>query len=172
MRYRRLTPTVLRLDLRRRPHVNQAVKIIVVDIIVERSDVDAARGFIADAEHLRPVALGCNVLVTPPAILEPDAPGRGPFTFEPDALRLRAISRQTLGERHLHRGHESDGHAHVFALRRSGCSQRNAEQQARHEERLEWLEHVGETFRRLRVCKGAAGLKCRYSPRYLSAIWM
>src|SRR5713101_1728604 len=88
--------------------------------ILQRSDVDAARGFIADAEHLRPVALGCNVVVTPPAILEPDAPGRGPFTFDPDALRPRAISRQTLGEWHLHRGHEIDGLAHVFALRRNG----------------------------------------------------
>src|SRR5713226_5307708 len=113
MRNRYLTPTVLRLDLCRRPRINQPVKIIVDDVIVERSDVDAARGFIADAEHLRPVALGCNVVVTPPAILEPDAPGRGPFTFEPDALRLRAISRQTLGEWHLHRGHEIDGLAHV-----------------------------------------------------------
>src|SRR3981081_1093199 len=96
MRKRCLTPTVLRLDLCRRPRVNQAVKIVVDDVIVERSDVDAARGFIADAEHLRPVALGRNVVVTPPAILEPDAPGRGPFTLAPDALRLRAISRQTL----------------------------------------------------------------------------
>src|SRR5258708_30531478 len=73
MRKRCLTPTVLRLDLCRRPRVNQAVKIIVDDVILERSDVDAARRFIADAEHLRPVALGCNVVVTPPAILEPDA---------------------------------------------------------------------------------------------------
>src|SRR3979411_2634346 len=102
MRDRYVTPTVLRLDLCRRPHVNQPAKIIVDDVIVERSDVDAPRGFIADAQHVSPVALGCNMLVTPPAILEPDAPGRGPFTFEPDAVRLCAISRQTLGEWHLH----------------------------------------------------------------------
>jgi hypothetical protein len=98
MRNRCVTPTVLRLDLCRRPHVNQPVKIIVDDVIVGRPDGDAARGFIADAEHLRPVALGRNVVVTPPAILARDAPGRGPFSFEPDVLRLRAISRQTLGE--------------------------------------------------------------------------
>src|SRR5258708_33701766 len=129
MRNRDLMPTgVLRLDLCRRPHVNQAVKIIVGDVIVERSDVDAARWFIADAEHLRPVALGSNVVVTPPAILEPDAPGGGPFTFEPDALRLRAISRESLGEWHLHRRYEIDGLAHVFALCRTGWGQRTAEQ--------------------------------------------
>src|SRR3979411_1865605 len=109
MRNRYLTPTVLRLDLCRRPQINQPVEIIVDDVIVERSDVDAAGGFIADAEHLRPVALGCNVVVTPPAILEPDAPGRGPFTFEPDALRPCTISRQTLGVWPIHRGHESQG---------------------------------------------------------------
>src|ERR1700704_5629543 len=120
MRNRYVTPTVLRLDQCRRPHVNQPVEIIVDDVIEERSDVDAARGFIADAEHLRPVAPGCNMVVAPPAFLEPDAPGRGPFTFEPHALRLRAISRQTLGEWHLHRGHEIDGLAHVLALRRNG----------------------------------------------------
>src|ERR1700747_2103611 len=106
MRDRYLTPPILRLDLCRRPYVNQSVKIIIDDVIVERSDGDAARGFIADAEHLRPVTLGCNVVVTPPAILDPDAPGRGPLTFEPDALRLGAISRQTLGKWHLHRGYE------------------------------------------------------------------
>src|SRR5215470_6686169 len=39
MRNRRLTPTVFRLDLCRRPHVNQSVKIIVDDVIEERSDV-------------------------------------------------------------------------------------------------------------------------------------
>src|SRR5580700_4167835 len=110
MRNRDLMPTgVLGLDLCRRAHVNQAVKIIVDDVIVERADVDTAQGFIADAEHLRPVAFGSNVVVTPEAILVPDAPGRGAFTFEPDALGLRAISREGLGERHLHRRYEIDG---------------------------------------------------------------
>src|SRR5260370_41982309 len=117
MRNRCLTPTVLRLDLCRRPRVNQAVKIIVDDVIVERSDVDAARGFIADAEHLRPVALGCNVVVTPPAILDPDEPGRGPSTFDPVAPRPRAIDRQPLVEWHLHLAEEIDHLADVFAFR-------------------------------------------------------
>src|SRR5580704_15944844 len=129
MRNRDLMPTgVLRLDLCRRAHVNQAVKIIVDDVIVERADVDAAQGFIADAEHLCSVALGSNVVVTPEAILVPDAPGRGPFTLEPDALRLRAISRESLWEWHLHRCYEIDGLAHVFALCRTSWGQRNAEQ--------------------------------------------
>src|SRR5258708_4228613 len=115
-------------DLCRRPHVDQAVKIIVGDVIVERSEVYPARGFIADAEHLRSVALGSNVVVAPQTILVPNAPGRGTFTLEPDALRLRAISRESLGEWHLHRRYEIDGLAHVFALCRPGWGQRNAEQ--------------------------------------------
>jgi len=59
----------LRLDLCRRPHVNQPVKIIVDDVIVKRSDVDAARGFIADASISARLPLGAMCRNTT-AILE------------------------------------------------------------------------------------------------------
>src|SRR5262249_17107321 len=93
-------------DLCRRAHVNEAVKIIVGNVIIERPEIEAAQRLVADAEHLRPVAFGSDVVVTPEPILVLDASGGGPFTLEPDALRLRAISRKALGEWHLHRRDE------------------------------------------------------------------
>src|SRR5262245_856684 len=44
---------VERLDFRGRSQVDKPVEIVVGDIVVDRPDVDAARGLVADAEHLR-----------------------------------------------------------------------------------------------------------------------
>src|SRR5262249_26464738 len=77
---------IKRFDQGRRPHVDEAVEIVVDDVIVQRADVYAARGFVADAEHLRAVACRWNVLIAPPAFLEPDATRCGTLAVKPDTL--------------------------------------------------------------------------------------
>src|SRR5262245_48805192 len=85
---RRAGRTIERLDLRRRPHVDEAVEIVVDDVVVQGTNGDAARGLVANTQHFRAIALRGNVLVAPAPILELDAPGGCTLTVEPHALRL------------------------------------------------------------------------------------
>jgi hypothetical protein len=87
-----------RFDARGRADVDEAVQIVINDVVVERVDVDHARGLIADAQHLGAIALWRNVLVAPPTLLKPDAARGGPLAFKPDALGLRAVAWQVLRE--------------------------------------------------------------------------
>src|SRR6516225_6864318 len=42
-------------DQCRRTHVNQSVEIIVDHVIIQCANVDATRGLVSDAQHLRPI---------------------------------------------------------------------------------------------------------------------
>src|SRR5215469_10489347 len=94
--------SIERVDPRRRSYIDQTVQIEVNDVVVQGTDIDAPGRLVADAKHFRAVALRRNVFITPAAIFKPDAAGRGAAAFEPDALGLCLVSRQTFRIRHFH----------------------------------------------------------------------
>src|SRR5258706_106556 len=82
-----------RVDPRRRAHIDETVEIEVNHVVIQGADIYAPRRLVANAEHFHPVALWGNVFIALPPILKPDAAGCRAAAFEPDALRLRPVSR-------------------------------------------------------------------------------
>src|SRR6516165_12836975 len=81
-----------RFDPGSRPYIDEAVEIVIDHVIEQGVNIDSARRFIADAQHLRTIAYGRDVLIAPTAVLQSNAADGCTLTFEPHALGLCAVS--------------------------------------------------------------------------------
>src|SRR5262245_1646518 len=140
-----------RFDPGSRPYIDEAVEIVIDHVVEQGVDIDPARRFIADAQHLRAIAYGRDVLIAPPAVLQSNAAGGCTLSFEPQALGLCAVSGEVLGKRHLHGSHQVDGLSHVLAFSRLGGSKHGSKKQAGNDETVSWLEHLGTPEKNLRT---------------------
>src|SRR5262249_18459152 len=57
-----------RFDPGSRPYIDEAVEIVIDHVVEQGVDIDPARRFIADAQHLRTIAHGRDVLIAPTAV--------------------------------------------------------------------------------------------------------
>src|SRR5215467_11319397 len=138
-----------RLDPGGGPYIDEDVEIVIVHVVEQGVDIDPARRFIADAQHLGTIAHRRDVLIAPTAVLQPNAADGCTLTFEPHALGLCAVSGEILGKRHLHGSHQVDGLSHVLAFRRLGGSKHGAKKQAGNDETVSFLKHMATTEKNL-----------------------
>src|SRR5215468_8240847 len=140
-----------RFDPGSRPYIDEAVEIVIDHVVEQGVDIDPARRFIADAQHLGTIAYGRDVLIAPTSVLQPNAADRCTLTFEPHALGLCAVSGEILGKRHLHGSHQVDGLSHVLAFSSVRGSKHGAKKQGGNDESVSWLEHLGTPEKNLRT---------------------
>src|SRR6266481_7121991 len=142
VRNRDATRPIDRVDLRRRSDIEKTVEIEVIYVVIQGADIYAPQRLVADAEHFQPVALGRNVFVAPPTFLKPDAASRGATaTFEPDALGLRPVPRETFRVRHFDGRNQINDFAHVLAFGGGRGRIGNALQQDCQHQKRRSLEH-------------------------------
>src|SRR5262245_52110700 len=89
----------------RAPNIDRAIKVEVVDIVVELAHKQSRDGLVADSQHLRARAQGSYVLVTPPDfVIEAQAGNGSAVGVELHAFGARRVVAQVLRERHFHSG--------------------------------------------------------------------
>jgi len=112
----RRTPLIEFLDARRRSDIDQTIEVQIYDVVVQGTDKDAARGLIANPQHLGPITLRRNVLVAPASFFQADATSCGRIALQPDALGFCPVARQPFRIGHLYRRNQVDDFAYVFAF--------------------------------------------------------
>src|SRR5215471_16426434 len=140
-----------RLDPGGRPYIDEAVEIVIDHVVEQGVDIDPARRFIADAQHLGTIAHGRDVLIAPTAVLQSNAADRCTLTFEPHTLGFCTVSGEILGKRHLHGSHQVDGLSHVLAFSGLRGSKHGAKKQGGNNETVFFFNDTAPTEKNLRT---------------------
>jgi hypothetical protein len=98
-------------------HVNRAVKVIIINVMIDLADVQPIGRLAANAQHFGSCTDRGNMLVAPPLlVIEAEASDRGTIAVERDVFRTGSVVAQIVWERHFRTGDEIDDHANLFTL--------------------------------------------------------